>query len=63
MSDSNVEVIMPLMGEGINEATLVRWLKKSQSAGPPTRSHVRSDRGRLEVRVPREVGKIWVIFC
>ena len=29
MSDSNVEVIMPLMGEGINEATLVRWLKKT----------------------------------
>ena len=22
------EVLMPLMGEGINEATLVRWLKK-----------------------------------
>lgn len=28
MSDTNFEVIMPLMGEGINEATLVRWLKK-----------------------------------
>ena len=28
MNEHLTEVLMPLMGEGINEATLVRWLKK-----------------------------------
>lgn len=42
MSDANFEVIMPLMGEGINEATLVRWLKKPGEA-------VKKDEPLLEV--------------
>ena len=28
MTDKATEVMLPLMGEGINEATLVKWLKK-----------------------------------
>lgn len=28
MAEQITEVLMPLMGEGVNEATLVRWLKK-----------------------------------
>lgn len=28
MSNDIIDVLMPLMGEGVNEATLVRWLKK-----------------------------------
>jgi len=27
MAQHTVEVILPLMGEGVNEATLVKWLK------------------------------------
>ncbi len=32
MSDNVTEVLMPLMGEGITEATLVKWLKKPGDA-------------------------------
>lgn len=28
MSSNTTEILMPLMGEGVNEATLVKWLKK-----------------------------------
>ncbi|MBP9707675.1 MAG: 2-oxo acid dehydrogenase subunit E2 [Oligoflexales bacterium] len=32
MSLDTIKVLMPLMGEGVNEATLVRWLKKPGEA-------------------------------
>lgn len=32
MANDIIDVLMPLMGEGVNEATLVRWLKKPGDA-------------------------------
>lgn len=42
MADETTEVLMPLMGEGITEATLVKWLKKPGEA-------VKKDEPLLEV--------------
>lgn len=42
MSEENIKVLMPLMGEGVNEATLVKWLKK-------TGENVAKDEPLLEV--------------
>ena len=56
MSDQLTEVLMPLMGEGITEATLVKWLKKPGEAVAKSEPLLEVSTDKVDTEIPAPAG-------